>query len=702
MATKYSKTNRKSLKTSPVDALFSDINNKVEDSIEQTSAWASNQLKWHKLRMRIKKAKQFPFEGSSNLRLPTAEIKLRKLKSSLINTIFGIRPVVQVVPSPSGNEQTARKIEKFLDHIICDKMRLKMKTIVATDQMLEKGFYLMKPFWDYKEMTRIEKFDAEKDLSPEEAIAILNPETPLDAIVAEFFKRLEIDDNERVLEDNQKEVLKAIESMRSGNPKVTLKLRDVLCDYPSVALASPENVYVPSDAGYDPQDSAFIVHEFYLPLRQLKQNAENGKGWDEKAVGEIEAFKELDTRKLTDEQKDMREGIERINNPQEHVKIWEFYGWQDINSDGAEEKALITLAPDFSKVLRKVSLPFDSGKFPFVKFFYELTDDRWFSHRGIVEIMEDIIKEIDVQHMQKIDQQTIRNAPMFMYRAGMVNPNLVQFIPNQGIPVHGMSPLTDTLQVLNSNNPNVEYSYDREEQILEGKVQELIGQIDFTLQSQINKREPRTLGEVQLQFQGQQQVFSLDAEMFRNSMEELFNWVWDLWCQFGSDYYEFSYFGKEGWEPIRLTREEVQGKWKITVRGNDQNTNPQVRQQKAQTILQMVGNPIALQSGVVTPQNLGEAYKRVLQELDIPNWETLVNPQPQPIQPPPPPPLIVPKFADLEEGEQAQVLSSLGIKPDVQGMMLKRQMEIAELQSEHQSKMMKGQKNGEKKDRKGT
>lgn len=694
MAIRFSKTDKKKPSVAPVDELFSAVNEKVEEAIGNTSVWSGNQEKWHKLRMRIKKAKAFPFEGSSNLRMPTAEIKLRKLKSSLINVIFGIRPVVQVIPSPGGNWQTAIKIEKFLDHIICDKMGMKMKTIIAADQMLERGFFIMKPFWDYKEMVRIEEFDANEDLTPEEAIAVLNPDTPIDALMKEFFKRLEIDENERVLQDNQKEVLKAIETLRGGEPKVKLKLRDVLCDYPAVALASPENIYVPTDAGYNPQDCAFIVHEFFLPLRQLKENAQNGKGWDSKAVDEIEAFKDVEADKLTDTQKDKREGIARLNNPQEHVRIWEFYGWQDINGDGEQEKALITLAPDFSKVLRKVTLPFDSGKYPFVKFFYELTDDRWFAHRGIVEIMEDIIKEIDVQHMQKLDQQTIRNAPMFMYRAGMVNPNLVQFIPNQGIPVHGMSPLTDTLQVLNNNNPNVEYSYDKEEQILEGKVQELIGQIDFTLQSTINRREPRTLGEVQLQFQSQQQVFSLDADMFRNSMEELFNWIWDLWCQFGSDYYEFAYFGKEGYEPIRLSREEVQGKWTITVRGNDQNTNSQVRQQKAQTILQMVSNQVAIQSGVVAPQNIAEAYKRIYQELDVPNWEALVNQKPQPIQPPPQPPLIVPKFDDLEEGEQAQVLTSLGIEPDVEGMMLSRQMELAQLQSEHQSKIMKGQKNG--------
>lgn len=674
------KRDKKAINNEP-DAIFASINGKIQDSISDSTQWATKQNTWHKLRMRIKKEKTFPFVGSSNIRIPTAETKIRKIKAALHNSIFGIRPVVQVIPSPSGSMDVARKIEKFLDHLIVDKMKLNMKSVIALDQSLEKGFELFKPYWKYETMNRIEEFGLE-DMSQEEAIAFFSPETPVEMLVTHLVEKLEVDTHERVVEENQKAVEKAIAELKSGKESVKITLVDVLCDYPDVALCSPERVYVPSDSGYDPQECSFLVHEFFLPLRTLKMNV-YGKGWDESAVNEISSKKGIDTQKLTDITKDQREGISRLNNPSELVKVWEFYGWEDINGDGEEEKCLVTLAPEFAKTLRKITLPYDNGLFPFVKLFWELTDDRWFAHRGIVEIIEDLIKEIDIQHMQKLDNQTIRNAPMFVYRAGMVNPNLVQFIPNQGIPVHGMNPLSDTLNILNNSNSNVEFSYEKEEQILEGKVQELIGQVDFTLQSQINRRQPRTLGEVELQSQNQQMVFSLDASLCKDAFEKVFNWVWDLWSQFGQDVYEFAYFGKEGWEKIRMTREETQGKWTITVRGNDQNTNPQVRLQKANMIMQMSSNPVALQTGVVTPIHLAEAYKRAYQELDVPNWEMLFDQQPKPQQAPQEP-LIVPKFADLEEGEQAQILPQFGIQPDIASMQLKKQQELSELQHEQQ------------------
>lgn len=650
--------------------IFAHFDKEIESAVASTSNWATKQQKWHRLRMRIKKSKSFPFPNCSNIRMPTAETKIRKLKSSLVNVVFGVRPVVQAIPTPSGNFETARKIEKFLDHLIMEKIKLKSKAIIGIDQELEKGFYLFKPYWKFEVTNRIEEMSV-KDLSDQEAQALIEPGLTEDMVFEKMVEHFEADMSDRVREDNEKALRKAAQEVLNGADKIKVELKDVLCDYPDVALVSPEFCYVPSDSGYDPQECGFIAHEMYLPLRTLKQNAKE-KGWIKDSVDEIDAFKSPDARKLTEIDKDLREGIERLNNPSNLVRIWEVYGWYDINNDGIDEKCVFTLAPEFSKVLRKATLPFSSGKFPFVKIFYELIDDRWFSHRGLPELLEDYIKEIDIQHMQKIDGQTIRNTPMFIYRAGMVNPNNVQFIPNQAIPIHGMSDLRDTIDILNANNPNVEYSYEREEQLLLGRIEELIGQTDFNLQSQINRREPRTNGEVQLQDQSMQRVFSLDAEMHTEAFGELFNWIWDLWCQYGNDEYEFSYFGQDGWEKIRLTREEVQGKYKISVRGNDRNTNPQIKIQKAQTILQAVTNQAAIQMGVILPENLANAYKRMFQTLEIEDWQEFINPKPQPPAQPQPKASenISIKAEDLTDGEMIHVLEQMGIPPDVQGREL--------------------------------
>lgn len=659
------------------DDCFTYINKKVETASNDTTKWSDNQAKFNRIRMRIKKTKTFPFVGCSNLRMPTADTKIKKLKASLVNVIFGIRPVVQVVPSPEGNFDTAMKIEKWLDHLIMDKMSFKSKGIISVDQTLECGFYILKPYWKLDVGNKTIEFELD-DLSMEEVAFIADGNNGIAEIIQFLVEKFEIDMSEKVAAENAAELEMVATKILQGEEEVEFVVQEIYYDAPDVALVSPNKCYVPAGTGFDPQSAEWICHEYELTLDQLKACAKY-KGWDIDGVNEVSSYVGFDTRNLKEFQLDKKEGIDRLNGTNSGIKIWEWYGYYDINGDGVKEKCVITLAPDFSKTMRKIELPFDNGKWPFVKLYGELTTDRWFSHRGVVEIAEDLIKEIDVQHNMKLDSQTTRNAPMMLYRAGMVNPNLIQNIPNQAIPVRGGQPLTDTVTVLNSNNPNVEYSYKDEQMILESKIEELTGQVDYSLQSMINKRQPRTLGEVELQNQSAQNVFNLDSDMFRYQFAELFGWIWDLWSQYGNDQEEFMYFGQNGWEPIRLSKEEIQGKYRFTVRGNDQNTNPQNKMAKAQQIIMAVTNPVFLQAGVITQPQMLAGLKRFFQTLDVDGWEQFINMQWQPPQPPPPPPaavLIKPNFDELTDGEQAQVLASAGVNPDIYGRALSKQEEL--------------------------
>lgn len=664
--------------------LISRIENKVEKSIAYTSSWENKQEKFHKMRMRIKKPKTFPFIGSSNLRMPTAETKIRKTKAALLSTLFGLRPIVQVIPSPGASLQEAVKLEKFLDHIVMDVMNLPEKATIAIDQSLEKGFYLLKPHWRLDINEREETIDIGEYTIEEVGLIRELDEAE---IVNFIIQRLQVDLNENVADDNIDVLSDVVEQIKAGKKKVTFKVKDVVYNFPDVALVQPERCYVPSSSGYEPQNCEYIVHEFFVSREMVYQNIET-KGWNADVVNEIldKAQTDIDDKAI-DQDKDQREGIETFQKSG-LIKIREFYGWEDIDGDGKSEKVIVTYCPDFGGELKKVRLDSFSMRYPFVKLFFELTDDRWFSHRGVVEIMEDIIREIDVQHNMKVDQQTIRNAPMFVYRAGMVKPNMVQMRPNQGIPVKGTQALGDTIQALNFNNPNVEFSYEREQQILQGEIQELLGQTDYTLQSRINRREPRTLGEVQLQAQANANVFSMDAKMFTDQFSKLFDMILELWSQFGPDEYEFVYFGgNNGGETIKLTKEEIQNKYTLKVRGNDQNVNPNVRIQKAQQILSAVTNPLLIQTGLVGPAQIAEGLRRFYESLDIENADMLINAQPQPVQDT----SEVDKkrldtvkkvYGDMTNAEKIQVLSQLGIQPDLAGRSADAELDVATKEAE--------------------
>jgi len=227
---------------------------------------------------------------------------------------------------------------------------------------------------------------------------------------------------------------------------------------------------------------------------------------------------------------------------------------------------------------------------------------------------------------------------------------------------------------MENSNANVEFSYEREEMMLKTVIQEYLGQIDYSTQSMINKRQPRTLGEVQMQAQSANQVFSLDSTMFTGSLSELFTQILELAQQYMPERVFALVSGGDDVEPLHMTRDEIQGKYHIVCRGNDMNTNPYVKAQKSQMRMQLLINEGMIQTGVVTPPNIYNITKRYLQDDGEIAWKSMIT-QPQPPQPPQPPPpgtIIKPNFDELTDNEQAQVLQSIGIKPDGQGRLLER------------------------------
>jgi len=664
------------------EELYSKIYGMVEEAKNNSSTWSEKANDFYKLRMRDKKTKSFPFPGCSNLRLPTIETYLRKAKSSLVALYSNVKPRVQVIPQQGQSLENANNVEKFLDWIADVKIKMLEKLIVVTDQMLQNGLGICKVIWRMEENQYKETIDI-KELSTKEVAALFDPNIPDEALLQFAIQKFRVDTSETVAADNIEAITEAINKLKAGETKVDVILRDELYNAPDVIPCDPTFVYVPTDAGIEVQKLAWIAHEYFERYDNLKYKAKNDV-IDKSALDDIDYFSGLD---LQDERnvnftKDMREGIDRINNPSKMVRVIDMYCYYDLDNDGVNEKCHFLLAPDFSTILKKQRLENDSQKFPFVRFATEIIDDRWFSPRGFPEHLQDLSKEIDAQHNQKIDSQTIRNAPIFVFRSGIVNPKLVKFIPGQGIPVPGTTPLTDAIQIMNNNNQGIEFSYEREELLLKTVIQEYLGQMDYSVQSMINKRQPRTLGEVQMQSQAANMVFSLDAAMFANSLTEVFTQILELCQQYMPERIFTLIVGQEGIQPLKISRDEIQGKYHIVCRGNDINSNPQLKAQKAFARVQVLLNPQLAMTGVVNPMNIFNILKNYLQADGELAWQGMITPP----QPPPPQPLPVKVDMDnLEDGEKAQVLARMGIKPDMMGRQLKSKSILQEKSMEQET-----------------
>lgn len=659
--------------------LFDELFRQIEEAEDNSSTHRDRYDDFYRLRVRHKKIKSFPFPGCSNLRLPTIETYMRKGKAMLVGLYANVKPRVMVIPQTDKDLNKARKIEKFLDWLADTKMDLFFKIVMLADRMLERGFAVAKIIWKMEDVAKTETFSL-SDLSMEEANALFDTNTTDDQIMQFLVKKLNVDMSETVQTENIEALTKAIETIKKGGKSVKITLYDETYNAPDVVVVDPLFCGVPTDSGIDPQKLTMFYHEYYEPFESLKAKSKRGV-LDENALDDIDYMKGMgtDNTKTVETTQDAREGIDRVNNPSHLVKLYDVYCYYDLDKDDILEKCHFIIAPEFRVVLKKQRLENDSQKFPIVRFNTEIMDDRWFSSRGYPEHLEDISKEIDAQHNQKIDSQTIRNAPMFTFRAGIVNPHLVRFIPGQGIPVPGMTPLDDAIKMLNNTNPNAEFSYEREELLLKTVAQEYLGQMDYSVQSMINKRQPRTLGEVQMQAQQANQVFSLDASLFTHSMSQMFAMILEFCQQYMPERIFTLITGENGVEPLHLTRDEIQGKYHIICRANDINSNPGLRAAKSLARVQLLLSPVPLQLGIVNPGNAFNVLKQYLQDDGVMGWQELISmPQPQPPQLPPAAAVIKPNFDKLTDAEQAQVLSSAGVRPDVQGRALKSSAIIEE------------------------
>jgi len=672
----------------PDEVLFSKLNTMIEDSKNNRGSWLQNQEFWHKLRMRIRKEKTFPFEGASNLRLPTIEKYIRKIKAGLFTLFWGQTPKAVVIPEPTGNQDAAMKLEYYIDYLFEKVIKFSKPLIILIDRMLEKGFSFAEVMWRMED----EEQDLEINLDsmPEQLVSLVFSAEEPDQLIPAIARMFEIDMSESVRDENTEAIEEAIIALQAGDKKVKITVRDETYNNVEIKVHDPEFVYVPVDSEIHPKDARFIAIEFYEPWDVIKKKA--GKHYLKEVIDEIDTFKDLplqntvpsqgksalnDINHTTNITQDLREGIERINNASRSVKLFRMYAWYDLDGDGREERNVFIIAPEWKKVIAKFPYPHDLKRWPVARADAELTDNRWFSPRGVPELLDDIAREIDTQHNQKIDQQTIRNVPMFKFRSGLVNPKLVKFIPGQGIPVPGTVPLNDAVDIMRNESTAAEFSYRDEEMLLKTEVQELLGQVDYSLQSQINRREPRTATESSQQQQSANTVFGLDVATFSDFMSELMDLVLGLTQQYLPEEVYFNVVGEQA--QVRLTREEIQGGYTTRIRGTDFTTSPAARvNNELNRIMFLTQNPVFLQAGILTPQNLFVLAKRYLQVSGDMSWQQAITPpQPQPQGPPPAAVTIPPNFDSLTDAEKSQVLQSAGVNPDMEGRALNKQQEIA-------------------------
>jgi len=585
----------------------------------------------------------FPWVGSSDIVLPLIDKSIDQLKPEFVSLVTGARPPVTV----SGIGQNARNesnVELWFQWLLeSGSPNFIREVILATDDLLEMGRGILQTFWKWETSPapetlrrshlppRLRRLIAVKTQREADEIQAANQLLGTQAAVITVKEFEGFEDQIREMLEREYDLSKGessdaralnqiVEWLKTGaREPLTILKRDVRVDAPAVVAVSPIDFIVP-ETTTEIEDAERLTQVITMGATELRRAARDN-GFNLDAVDfVVDASNKKRSRgghSLASARNDYiqdnadREGMSRADDME--FEIYKSCLWFSDGPGKPDFKAIALYHPDHpDKPFKFIRYQRPSGRWPYHTGTFELNKRRWHSPRGIPEIIDDLEQELTLEHRAKINRMSIVNAPTFAYRANSrINPETFHWVPGQMFPVPDPSRDIVPLQV-----PSLDVSFDREEQILRTWAEERLGATDFGLANPLSSlTEARTATEIEQIQARSDRALSLRGTLFQGMMEQVYEEFFQMWHAFGPREVWVRLFDDA--EPVRVTKEELQGEFVFSVTAEIGATNPQREGQRAllvlQTLLQLQ------QAGAVGDQfelNLGEAMSNWLEQTD--------------------------------------------------------------------------------------
>ena len=581
----------------------------------------------------------YPWPGSSSIVPPLIDKKIDELKPQYLNLITAAHPPVTVLAVDPMSQEQAPNVELWFEWLIkFGSPRFIEEAILFIDDLLEIGRGCLKSIWHYETAPTPETIRP-ANLPPRlrQLVVTARSEAEADAMfeasgkTAKVMTRAEFDEKRDLIQkviqrefdldpeepQDREAISEVMRWFRAGaNEPLQISKRDCRLNVPGIVAISPKDLIVP-EWTTDIEQAEFITHRMWFTPTQMRAKARNSV-WDEKAVKEI-----LERRKKrggssggsgmydqerTDEA--MREGVSLTQDDQ--IEFNETCTWFASKENGEDTKVVILTAKDAPDVpVKMYAYQRPSGLWPHHTATFEMNKRRWYSPRGVPEKLDDLEYEIIQQKRAKLNRMTIANSPTFTYEIGSnVNPSNFRWIPGQFMAVRRQGAV-QALEV-----PNLDISFDREEQILRTWAEEYLGGVDFGLNSALSSNsDSRTATEINA-IQGRaRQSLSLRGTLFQRCWQDVYREMFDMFIHWGDPQV---YVQVTGAQPMKLTREQLQGRYEFIPTGTIGETDPVMEAQKALARITLLTQ--AKQAGVVGDEydiNLGQALLDWIEKDDI-------------------------------------------------------------------------------------
>ncbi len=541
-----------------------------------------------KKRYGIRTKKSFPWVGSANFMLPQMDTDINRLKPAYINMAFGISPIVTYEPYGPEDVEPAKKREQLFDWRMRTQVKFFTSYCLGVDYMLNNGFTLFKTGWKFELGYYCKKLDL-ADLEQNVLEALYMPEVD-DATLSQIIAEEMLPDTS--LQENVDEIKRVVAEFREGKTQFEFSFVEKIENRAEVQAINPRHeVIFPVDT-INIQDADFIEHRYPMSKREIKRRMKSGKFKKyedyeiEKWTGAIDS-----SNSMADYLKNLRDGVSSYYDKKtEEILLCELDTWYDVNGDGIDERVRICYPYNNPRsILYFIENPYDHGQFPYVVVRREINDAEIMSSRSINAIDDDFQTGITTLFNQDIDAGTISTTPTVVARKNSVkNLRNLRYVPGQVVETENGAADYQVTQ-----NPNLGQSARfANMQYLKAWANDRVGNMQAALSSSNNMPGASQIGtktakEVMAISAMTSQNTAMDLLVFQYQMADLYYQLDSLYYQFGDEEEELAITGQP---PVRITRQEIRGKFNIVPNGKVNDADPTARTGQAQALFQMLVN----------------------------------------------------------------------------------------------------------------
>ncbi len=528
----------------------SQTHQRIEEIESQLSERREEDRMKYRLRFGLREKKDFPWPGAANYSLRLADKLIRKLKPHYMALVSGVdEEKADVLFTPGLDEERAKKTRHVINYILNYGLPEYERTMwVAIDKAMMYDYCVLAPYW----LRRTERRTVTLDLarlvsqgrlpspgagpsapSPQGAGAAGEPQPGPEERVRQALLLI-LDERGVTLDPDDPAEAAALETVvkaaLSGAPEAELEAETVVENRNALRVLDPMD-FVLAPGTRDLQSADLVCEKMYFTAPELRSLVRaqrfNPAAVDEalsKAGRRTASGGQAPGVSSTGSQRDdgRREDLDCL--VPELVQVRKVCCWADPEESGSPRRCVLYYCPDSPGEPLGLHL-LDGQKWPYVQVRLEVTDEGFYSPRGLVSMVGVFERIINSQFNDMMNRRLITTTPMLTHVAGKVLIPNIRYVPGQSIPVKEQG----AVQPL-SLGINADAAYEQGLIFVRAWAEDFIGVPDYAL-AQNAAGTARTASEVQLIAGLKDVMVEMDARVFNRCVEELFEFLYQDWLR---------------------------------------------------------------------------------------------------------------------------------------------------------------------------